>query len=283
MKLGTVNTLSASRQTLHGFYLKDDSGEEVLLPNAWVPESFAPGDEIDVFLYTDSEDRPIATTMTPKLFLGEFAWLKVRDVSSVGAFMDWGLPKDLFVPYAEQIQKLRKGDYHLVYLLLDERTQRLFGSTRVRRFLKPADARLNQNQEVEALLYERTDLGVRAIVNGLYGGLFFHSDVHQRIILGSTQRAFVKQVREDGKIDLVFRPVGYRAEIDPVSTLLLETLERNNGSLQLTDKSSPEEINQTLGISKKSFKRALGHLYKRRMVRLTPEGIHLVVEASEEE
>jgi predicted RNA-binding protein (virulence factor B family) len=276
MELGVVNKLNIARHTDYGFFLEDSEQEEVLLPNAYVTNDMKVGDDIEVFIYKDSEDRIVATTETPKIKLDQFAFLKVVGVSQYGVFMDWGLPKDLMVPYAEQTKEMEEGTTHLVFLTIDEQTDRLIGSAKVNDFLFFDDIKLEVNQEVDLVLYDVTDLGVMCIVDNLYRGMIFHSDIHRDIRVGEELRGFVKQIREDGKIDISLTPIGYKASVDPHSQLILDKLNENNGFLAMNDKSDPELINKEFGISKKAFKRAIGNLYKQKLILLENDGIVLV-------
>ncbi len=276
MELGLINKLKVTRQTENGLYLIDDEEKEVLLPNAYVTEDMTIGSEVEVFVYTDSEDRIIATTKRPKMLLEEFALLEVKAVSQYGVFMDWGLPKDLMVPYAEQIKEMHEGEKHVVFLTLDEETDRLIGSCKVNDFLYFEDIKVEAGQEVDIMFYEVSDLGVFCIVNDLYRGLVFHSDLHKNVRVGDQMKAYVKQVREDGKIDISLDPIGYKASVDPHSQLILDKLKEAEGYLAFNDKSDPEDINTEFGISKKAFKRAIGNLYKQKLIKIEADGIALV-------
>lgn len=276
MELGLINKLKVSRQTENGLYLVDTEENEVLLPNAYVTEEMKEGSEVEVFIYTDSEDRIIATTLRPKLLLEQFALLEVKAVSQYGVFMDWGLPKDLMVPYAEQVRDMHEGEKHVVFLTLDEETDRLMGSCKINDFLYFEDVKLEPEQEVDLMLFEVTDKGVYCIVDNLYRGLIFHSDIHKPLKVGDEIKGFVKQVREDGKVDVVLDPIGYKASVDPHSQLILDQLKDNEGSLPFNDKSDPEDINTAFGISKKAFKRAIGNLYKQKMIAISEKGITLI-------
>lgn len=276
MELGLINKLRIARDSDYGMYLVDKDDNEVLLPNAYVTKEMKIGQEIEVFVYKDSEDRIVCTTKQPKILLDQWAFLEVKSVSQYGVFMDWGLPKDLMIPYAEQTQEMEEGQKYLVFLTLDEETDRLIGSCKINDFLFFEDVKLEPNQEVECVLYEVSDLGVYCLVDDLYRGLIFHSDIHKNVKVGDTVKGFVKQVREDGKVDISLSPLGYKAQIDPHSELIINKLKENNGYLPFHDKSDPEDINQEFGISKKAFKRAIGNLYKQKLIQLADEGIALV-------
>ena len=275
MELGKFNLLTILRASEPGLYLVDDNDDEVLLPNAYVTEEMKIGDELDVFLYKDSDDRLVATTLTPYVQLEEFAFLKVKEVNRFGAFLDWGLPKDLLVPFAEQLIKMEEGKSYLIFLIVDEESQRLIGSAKVNEFVYTDKIELKPGEKVDLLLYKMTDLGMHAIVNNNYHGLIFHSDLHKKIYPGDKISAYVKQVREDGKIDLSLNPIGFTNSIDKFSQIIIDTLNENSGFMNLTDKTSPEIIKEMLGMSKKAFKNAIGNLYKQKLIEISDEGIKL--------
>lgn len=276
MKIGKTNKLIAARSTDNGYYLTDNDGNEVLLPNAYVADDLKIGDEIEVFVYKDSEDRIVATTLKPYVQFEEFAYLKVKEVNDYGAFMDWGLPKDLMIPFAEQTEKMKEGNWYLIFLLEDEQTERLIGSSKVNEFTFTTEIDVNTGDEVDLLLYNMTELGMNAIVNNMYKGLIFKSDIHKSIKPGDRIKGFVKQVREDGKIDILLEPAGYKNSINNNSNIILTALKENDGFLNLTDKSAPEDIKRILGLSKKAFKNGLGNLYKQKIVELNKDGIKLL-------
>ena len=275
MDLGKINTLVAARRTDFGFYLVDLEDNEVLLPNAYVSDDLKISDEIDVFIFKDSEDRITATNITPKIQLEQFAYLQVKEVNKYGAFLDWGLPKDLMVPFAEQNHKLQEGHWTIVFLLEDEQTERLIGSCKVNEFVFYDKLEFNKGDEVDLLLYEHDELGLKAIVNNLYRGLIFESDIHKKFNLGDKIKGYVKLVREDGKIDLALEPIGYSNQIDNNAEVILDFLNKNKGFVNLTDKSNPEDIKHVLGLSKKAFKRGLGFLYKKKIIEILDDGIKL--------
>ncbi|MCD4791077.1 MAG: GntR family transcriptional regulator, partial [Bacteroidales bacterium] len=251
-------------------------GNEVLLPNAYVTDDLNIEDEIEVFVYKDSEDRIVATTLKPYVQLEEFAFLQVKEVNKYGAFMDWGLPKDLMVPFAEQTKKMEGKKWYLIFLIKDEQTDRLIGSGKVNKFVNFKDIDVKQGDEVDLLLYKMTELGMNTIVNNIYKGLIFTSNIHKNIQPGDRIKGYVKQVREDGKIDILLEPIGYENSIDKNSGIILSVLKENNGFLDLTDKSAPEDIKHKLGLSKKAFKKGLGNLYKQKIVELNEDGIKLL-------
>lgn len=275
MEIGKTNKLIVTRTTENGCYLEDVANNEVLLPNAYVTDDIGIGDEIEVFIYKDSEDRIVATTLKPYVQFEEFAYLQVKEVNDYGAFMDWGLSKDLMVPFAEQTVKMEAGKWYLIFLLEDEETERLIGSTKVKDFIFTKDIDVKKGDEVDLLLYETTELGMNAIVNNMYKGLIFNSNIHKNIQPGDKIKGYVKQVREDGKIDLLLEPEGYEKNIDKNSEIILFALKENKGFLKLTDKSPPEDIKKLLGLSKKAFKKSLGYLYKQKIIEINTDRIKL--------
>ena len=276
MQLGKINKLTLARPIKHGYILIDENDEEVLLPNAYVTEDTFKNKEIEVFVYKDSEDRLVATTQIPYITLNSFAYLEVAQVNKYGAFMDWGLPKDLLVPFSEQGKKMKKGEWYVVILLKDDISDRLYASSKINKFLQFDNFDLSAGDKVEVLIYDKSDLGYNAIINNKYKGLIFYSDIHKDIKIGDTITAYVKNIREDGKIDLVLEPIGFKNSIDKNTALILKALQDNNGFLNITDKSSPDIIKNKFGISKKAFKKAIGGLYKQKKIRLRPDGIELI-------
>lgn len=274
INIGEINKLKINRQTDNGYYLIDGEDNEVLLPNAYIDNSWKLEDEIEVFIFTDSEDRLTATTVTPKILLDEFALLEVVDVNRFGAFLDWGLPKNLFVPFKEQTHKMVKGNKYVVTMFLDYETERLVASSKIDSFLEKDDIDLQENQVVNIIPYKVTELGYNVVINNLYKGLVYRNEVFQEIKLGEKLRAYVKTIRADKKIDISLQKSGYVA-YDQNQILLMDKLKNNNGFLELTDKSSPDKIYRELKISKKAFKKALGGLYKQKAVRLEKNGVYL--------
>ncbi|MCB0586401.1 MAG: GntR family transcriptional regulator [Phaeodactylibacter sp.] len=275
IEIGKYNTLKAARQIAHGMVLLDAEGDDVLLPKKFVPEGLAPGDEVEVFVYTDSEDWPVATTQRPKAILGQFAYLTVKDVTTFGAFLDWGLDKDLLAPFSEQAHKMERGKSYLVYLLLDEQTDRLIASSKINRYLELENIQLKEGEEVNLLIGPPTDIGFIAIINHRYRGLLYKNELFRPVQSGAQCKGFVKTIRPDKKIDLSLRKPGY-AHVEPNAERILQLLEQNNGFLNLHDKSSPAEITARLQMSKKTFKKAIGALYKQRLIRIEEDGIYLV-------
>ncbi|MFK7934359.1 MAG: S1 RNA-binding domain-containing protein [Saprospiraceae bacterium] len=277
IELGRINTLIAFRSTTHGIYLVDkERTSEVLLPNKFVTPAVKADKEIDVFIFTDGEDRPTATTERPLIQLFDFAALRVVDVNKIGAFLDWGLEKHLLVPYSEQAHRMQRGEYYLAYMYHDLLSDRLVASTRLQQFLEKDEIELEENQEVEVMFWEESDLGMKVIVEKKYAGLVYHNDFFKNLKVGETTKGFVDKIREDGKIDIRLRDRGYRKLIEPNAKRVIELLEKSEGFIALTDKSAPELIQKQLGMSKKNFKRALGNLYKQRLVRLEKDGTYLM-------
>jgi hypothetical protein len=275
MEIGKTNTLRVARLTDFGYFLEDDEQNEVLLPNAYVPKDIEVETKIDVFVYKDSENRIVATTLKPFAEIDQFAYLKVKQVTKVGAFMDWGLAKDLMVPFAEQTEEMIEGRSYLVFIFEDEFTERIVGSCKENEFIFFDEIDVAEGDEVDLLLYRQTDLGMNAIINNKFSGLIFQSNIHKPIKPGEKIKGWVKKVREDGKIDLLLEPMGYKNVIDINANAIIESLNENNGFLALTDKSDPAEIKKKLGLSKKAFKRGVGYLLKNDQIELSAEGVKL--------
>ena len=278
LSIGEYHTLTIDRDTPPGLFLKDDSGEkenEVLLPNKYKPESFEIGDELEVFVYLDHDERPVATTLQPYVQLDEFAFLKCVDANKMGAFLDWGLEKHLFVPFKEQAYPMKEGEHYLIFCYLDEETQRLTASSKVNHFLDNAELTVEPYEKVELIVTNKTEIGFNLIVNELHQGLVYHDDVFQDLKTGDKLTGWVKKTRKDNKIDITLQRPGYRS-IEPNADAVYNELQLQNGFLPLTDKSTPEEIKNWLEMSKKSFKRAVGKLYKKRLISIEEDGIRLI-------
>ena len=280
--IGRINTLTALRQTSVGFFLGDltdrksqDFSNDILLPNKYVPDTLAVDDDIDVFVYTDSEDRPIATTLTPAIQRNEFAALQVVSVTSAGAFLDWGLEKDLLVPHREQAWPMEVGNWYVVFMYLDETTNRLVASSKVNRFLDPDVSDLVVGEEVQLLAYELTDLGVNVIINNRYRGLVYANEIFRTVRPGDPLIGYIKNIRDDSRVDVSLQRAGFE-NVEPNARRILATLKAENGFLPLTDNSPPEEIYEALEMSKKTFKKAIGTLYRERKIVLEEKGIRLV-------
>ncbi|BDY13342.1 CvfB family protein [Hydrogenimonas cancrithermarum] len=274
LELGKINRLKVARETDHGLVLASEKEKEVLLPKAYVTESMKVGDELDVFVYTDSEDRIVATTERPKAMLGELAEMEVVDTTQHGAFVDWGLPKDLFVPKMFQREPMRKGERHLIYVAYDERTHRLVGTQKFDRVLERSPKDLKRNQEVELFVYAKTDLGYKVVVDRKYDGLVFHSEVFEPIEIGKRTKGYVKIVRDDGKIDILLRPIGKKSDT-LAAEKVLAYLNDHKGMMPLNYKSDPERIKALLGLSRKNFKRALTKLIETGKIEVKENGTFL--------
>lgn len=280
--IGRINTLTALRQTSVGFFLGDltdrksqDFSNDILLPNKYVPDTLAVDDDIDVFVYTDSEDRPIATTLTPAIQRNEFAALQVVSVTSAGAFLDWGLEKDLLVPHREQAWPMEVGNWYVVFMYLDETTNRLVASSKVNRFLDPDVSDLVMGEEVQLLAYELTDLGVNVIINNRYRGLVYANEIFRTVRPGDPLIGYIKNIRDDSRVDVSLQRAGYE-NVEPNARRILATLKAENGFLPLTDNTSPEVIYAALEMSKKTFKKAIGTLYRERKIMIEAKGIRLI-------
>ena len=260
-----------------GLYLGDEEEEEdVLLPNKYCPERFEIGEKINVFVYRDYEERKIATNLQPKILLHQFALLRVTSVSNVGAFLDWGLEKELLVPFREQRKKMEVGRWYIVFLELDKVTDRLYATNKIEKRLQNKTLTVQEGDAVDVLVMKKTDLGYSVIVNQQHEGLIFESDIFTTLNIGDTVKGYVKQIRENNKIDVSLRPVGYKQFIDIDSESICKKLTENKGFLPFTDKSSPEDIYANFGMSKKAFKKAVGNLYKQKQIRIESTGIYLV-------
>ena len=274
INLGEYNSLVVARRMEQGIYLEDDLGNSVLLPNRYIPEGIQIADELSVFVYNDSEDRIVATTLAPKITLGKFASLEVVSVTNYGAFLDWGLAKDIFVPFSEQPHKLQVGDQAIVYLYLDKVTVRLVASAKLNRFLKNENITVKENEEVELLIADSTDIGVNVIINDRYKGILYRNEIFQNVHYGHRVKGYIKKIREDNKIDVSLQKQGYE-NVKSNEEKIMAKLQENSGFLGLNDYSSPEEITATLEMSKKTFKKAIGALFKQRLIRIEEKGIYL--------
>jgi len=274
LAIGKFNKLVVKKETDFGLYLESDRGE-ILLPKKYVPTGTQIGDTLDVFIYRDSEDRLIATTLVPTAQVGDFAVLPVVAVNDCGAFLDWGLEKHLLAPYREQGGKMLKGKTYVVKVLLDEKTERIIASARIKRFLSNMTLDVTEGEDVDLLVYHLSPLGYQVIINNQYGGLLYGTDVFRQIKIGDKLRGYIKKIREDNKIDVALRNYAYE-EVPEGKEKIIQALEKNDGSLPLNDKSDPEEIKESLQMSKKTFKKAIGSLYKEKKIILLPDRIELV-------
>lgn len=278
--IGKRNILSVVRETASGLYLNGGELSEILLPRRYIPQGLAPKDKLDVFVYRDSEDRLVATTETPLVMVGEFACLKVISVNrQVGAFLDWGLAKDLLLPFSEQDFSIRPGQWVIVGVFLDPTTDRIVATTRLNRHLNRETPAYREGQPVNLLITAETPLGYNAIVENAHRGLLYRNNLVTPLVVGQRVKGFVRTVRPDGKIDLSLDAAGYQ-RVAPLKDKIVEALERNGGLLEFDDDSSPEAIRQAFGVSKKAFKQALGKLYKERRICFKNPGIQLLDNSS---
>lgn len=275
MELGKYNTLTIVRHTSVGFFLEDENGDDVLLPVKWVPQGTKEGDEIEVFVYLDSEERPIATTMKPKAIVGEFAYLQAKQLTRVGAFLDWGLEKDLFCPFIEQEGRMQEGQWYIVYVYVDRMTNRITASAKLENFVEKQDIMLKPKQEVQLLIGKPTPLGYNVIVDNQYLGLIYENEIYKRINTGERTTGYVKNVREDNKIDIILQKPGYGA-VEPNAQKILEMLQQNGGFINLNDKSDPDEIANRMEMSKKTYKKAIGGLFRQKLITIEDDGIRLL-------
>ena len=275
LDIGKFNHLKVVKVTDHGVYLDAMDGDQILLPNRDVPEGLDIGDCIDVFVYFDSDDRLIATTATPKVQVGCCAFLKVIDTNRVGAFLDWGLAKDLLVPFSEQQQRMQVGSAYVVYVFHDHQTDRIVASSKLRRHLDEQSLWLKPQQAVELIIYDKTELGYKAVIDNQYLGLIFHTDAFRSLDIGERLPGFVKAIRPDGKIDLLISQHSAQGD-NQLENQILEHLKQRGGKSQITDKSPPEAIYKEFKVSKKKYKNALGALYKKRRILIAADTISLV-------
>ncbi len=274
IQVGAYNELEVVKELDFGIYFREGD-VEILMPTKWVPSGTKIGDTLNVFVFRDSDDRLIATTVKPMATADTFAFLEAKQVNEIGAFMDWGMDKDLLVPFREQAQRMDAGKSYVVFVYLDEETDRLVGSTKLSRFIIREDVDVQEGDIVDLLIYSETDLGYNAIVNDLYTGLIYKNEIFEAIRVGDKMQGFVKRVREDEKIDLSLQKSGYEL-VDDVKWRILKLIKEENGFLALNDNSTPEEIKSKLAISKKAFKKAIGALYRERLVNLTDKGVELI-------
>ena len=274
LELGEYHKMIIDRDVSPGLYLRDEEENEVLLPGKYAPEGFALEDEIEVFVYLDNEERPVATTLKPYIKKNGFAYLECTSLTKIGAFVDWGLDKELFVPFSNQVTPMHEGNWYLVYMYLDERTNRLVGSSKFNKFLDNTDVTVQKHDKVDLIISHFSEHGAHVIVNERHQGLIHKDTIFEDIRVGDRLPGYIKRVREDKKIDVLLQPEGYKS-IEPNAQFIYDELKANGGSLPIHDKSSPEDINAYFGISKKLFKKAIGALYKDRQIKITDQGIEL--------
>jgi len=274
VKLGQYNLLRVIKKVDFGFYLDGGENGDILLPRKYAHKNTAIGDSIEVFIYLDSEDRIVATTLKPKALVGECVYLKVVEVNRIGAFMDWGLPKDLLVPFNQQQKPMQKGYSYTVYVYVDDLTERIAASSRLEDFLTDDPDQLKPDQAVDLMIYGKSDLGFKAVINGRYLGQLFQNEVFRALHYGEKLKGFIKKLRTDGKIDLKLQQAAHLAR-NSLAESILQHLKENNGVSTLTDKSPPDSIYNTFGVSKSTYKKALGLLYKNRQINIEKHQITL--------
>ncbi len=275
LTLGEYHKLQIDRDTPPGLFLKNESGDEVLLPNKYKPEHFEIGDELEVFVYLDHDERPVATNLTPKVKLDEFAMLDCVDVNDYGAFLDWGLEKHLFVPFAEQADSMEVGGTYLIFCFLDEESQRLVASSKVNHYVDNSILTVEEFEEVDLIVTNKTDLGYNMIINDIHLGLLYHDEVFENYQTGDKLKGYIKKIRKDNKIDLTLSKFGYKS-IEPNAQKVYDVLKDHGGFLPFHDKSDPKAIYTTFKMSKKAFKKAIGSLYKDKQIEiLKGEGVKL--------
>lgn len=275
LRIGDYNTLKVVKHVDFGVYLDGGEFGEILMPKKYVPEDIKNDDEIEVFVYPDSEDRLVATTEKPYAKVNEFAYLKVKEVNRFGAFLEWGILKNLLVPFREQKIDMLQGRSYVVYIYKDDKSNRLAATAKITKHLSTETPVYTTNDEVSILLFGETEIGYKAVVDNQYTGLLYSNEIYQEVRIGDKLTAYVRKVREDGKIDLMLQKSGFE-QIDSVSTHILEILKEEDGFIAVTDNSTPEEIKDMFGISKKNFKKAIGTLYKKRLIAIEEKGIKLL-------
>jgi predicted RNA-binding protein (virulence factor B family) len=271
-KTGKINQLKVARKSDYGLYLSDKENNEVLLPNAYVTPFMETGKAVDAFLFHDSEGRLTASTLYPCARLGEFALMEVTDVSPFGAFVDWGLPKELFVPLKYQKSPFKIGEKRVILVALDELSERLIGVEKFGKFLPKTPAKFAQNEKVELFILAKTPLGIKVIINNRYEGMLYQNEIFENLNTGDKKEGYIKKVRSDGKIDASLQPIGDGAEL-AAQEKTLEILRKNNYKMPYNTKSSPDEIYKVFGISKKSFKQVVNNLQKEGLIKITDSGI----------
>jgi len=275
IELGNYNTLKILRSTSVGLFLGDDDVDDLLLPNKYVPQTFAIGESIEVFCYLDHEERPVATTLKPYIKRNEFGYLQVAEVNEYGAFMDWGLEKHLLVPFKQQRSPMQEGQWYVVYCYLDDKSFRLVGTSKLDAFLDNSILTVLPREEVSLLVSRKSDLGWDVIVNGRHKGLVYSNDVYKILQVGDRLKGYLRTIRPDHKLDISLEPIGYERQLSAAERIF-EELTRAGGYLGLHDKSAPDAIQELLQMSKKSFKKGIGTLYKERKITIREDGIYKV-------
>ena len=276
LEIGKYATLTVVKELDFGFYLDGGPFGEILLPIRQVPEGLATDDEVKVFIYTDSEDRIIATTIKPKATVGEFAYLEVVEITEYGAFMDWGIySKHLFVPFREQREKMKTGRSYVVYLYLDEDSERIAATSKYEKYLEQTAENFKVGRKAQIMISRRTPMGFQVIIEGTTAGMLYQNEIFKPVKIGQTLNGFIKKVREDGKIDIALQRQGYKENIDKNTRTVLDLLREREGYLPISDKSPPEQIYDLFGMSKKNFKKAVGGLYRTKRIRIEKDGLYL--------
>jgi predicted RNA-binding protein (virulence factor B family) len=273
LETGRFNELKIKKVTHIGIYLDSDAGD-ILVPAKYVPQGVRAGDMIRVFVYRDSEDRLIATTLKPAAVVGEFAWLKVVALSRAGAFLDWGIQKDLLVPFSEQASKMEVGKKYVVKIFLDEQTNRITGSTKIGKFIEREDIDLREGDRASFLVYRFTDTGIKIIIDNKYFGMLYRNEVFEKLHVGERSEGYVKRIRPDGKIDVTLEKAG-PADIEDARAVIVKALKEHSGFLPLGDHSDPQHIREMLHMSKKTFKKAVGSLYRNQVIEIKEGGLKL--------
>jgi hypothetical protein len=274
VEIGRINKLTIKRKRDYGVHLDGGEAGDILLPKRYVPEECQPGDTVEVFVYADRDNHLRATTKTPYATVGQFAKLRVVAKSSSGAYLDWGLQKDLLVPKGEQLARMEEGKSYVVFVFLDEKTNRIAASSKLDKFLSLQPPNYEEGEEVDLIIYDQTDLGYKVVVNHAHGGMIYKNEVFQKLLIGQHLKGYIRKIREDRKIDLSLQRPGYQG-VDTASQAILTTLKKHGGRMAITDNSPPEEIYSLFRVSKKVFKKAVGALYKKRLITIDTNGIKL--------
>lgn len=275
IKIGEYNKMKVLKSLDFGIYMDGGDGVEILMPKRYIPEGTDIGDEIDCFVYLDSEDRLLATTETPHTTVNHFAFLSVNSTNQVGAFLDWGVSKELLVPFREQKVPMESGRSYIIYVYLDEVSNRIAGSAKVNKFLDNVPPNYKHNQEVDLIIMKKTDIGYKVIIDERHSGIIYHNQIFKPVNVGDKVKGYIKEIRPDQKIDVLLQPMGYEKVVGSVESTILDMLADNDGFLPYTDKTDPDTIMGEFHCSKKNFKKALGALYKLRKVDILDNGIKL--------
>ncbi len=281
IQLGKTNIIPILRNTPVGLYLGHNEDEVVLLPKKFIEPEFEVGQSIEVFIYKDSEDRLIATRLKPFVEVNHFAHLFVSEITQYGAFLDWGLEKDLFVPFKEQKQEMKEGNAYVVYVYIDEQTDRIVASNKINKFISNEILTVEQGEEVDLMIYNQSPLGFNCIINKVHKGLIYENDVYKDIRVGDELKGYIKLIRENNLIDLSLQKIGFK-HILSSTDVILEYLKEHEGIMKLTDKSTPEQIEKVFNMSKATFKKSIGVLYRQRKIMIKEDGVYAVEQKEEE-